>query len=164
MVGIKAGEEGALTSLGKLAARRCATLVANAIAVSRGFNRDHASPPPFFHRSTRFLTGRPKETSAAGLPLLASSRTVFSLATWRENSKSDAAADRTTSGSEVAEDHVANRVNDSRSKFNVKVRNRAISRVLFLLSFFPSSFPFFFFFFSLENTNPGNLEEGWRLG
>lgn len=142
----------------------CATLVANAIAVSRGFNRDHASPPPFFHRSTRFLTGRPKETSAAGLPLLASSRTVFSLATWRENSKSDAAADRTTSGSGVAEDHVANRVNDSRSKFNVKVRNRAISRVLFLLSFFPSSFPFFFFFFSLENTNPGNLEEGWRLG
>lgn len=118
---------------------------------------------PSFHAVPNRAAG-PKEISAAGLPLLASSRTVFSLATWRENSKSDAAADRTTSGSGVAEDHVANRVNDSRSKFNVKVRNRAISRVLFLLSFFPSSFPFFFFFFSLENTNPGNLEEGWRLG
>lgn len=161
MVGIKAGEEGALTSLGKLAARRCATLVANAIAVSRGFNRDHASPPPFFHRSTRFLTGPPgRKKYQPASPRVVSHRV---LATWRENSKSDAAADRTTSGSGVAEDHVANRVNDSRSKFNVKVRNRAISRVLFLLSFFPSSFPFFFFF-SLENTNPGNLEEGWRLG
>lgn len=114
---------------------------------------------PSFHA----VPNRPAERNISGgsaSPRVVSHRV---LATWRENSKSDAAADRTTSGSGVAEDHVANRVNDSRSKFNVKVRNRAISRVLFLLSFFPSSFPFFFFF-SLENTNTGNLEEGWRLG
>ena len=47
MEGIKGGEEGALTSLDKLAARY--TVVGNAIAVSRGFNADlHCSPIVFF--------------------------------------------------------------------------------------------------------------------
>lgn len=71
------------------------------------------------------------------------------------NSKSDAAVDRTTSGSGVAEDHVANRVNDSRLKFNVRcvtVRSRACSPV-------PPLFLFFLLFFSFlsetENTKRG---------
>lgn len=146
MVGIKAGEEGALTSLGKLAARYDAGCQRD-----RSFTRFQPRPRissalfPSFHAV-------PIEPNRAakyqrGACLSVTSYRVFATCPRGgkiRNSKSDAAVDRTTSGSGVAEDHVANRVNDSRLKFNVRcvtVRSRACSPV-------PPLFLFFLLFFS----------------
>lgn len=103
------------------------------------------------------------EISTSSLPLRRLVPCFRDLSTWRENSKSDAAVDRTTSGSGVAEDHVANRVNDSRLKFNARCVT-VLSRASSLISSFLLLFLLLFFETENRKYETGNLAEEELVG